>query len=205
MQTAAIKRKLCSTRNHHRSSPCPAHSTCQPWDLEATYSTPCRPLDHCYTWVACPKWSLLIQDFQCLLLITIVLQKSVLFVFLHCGLYRSTLEVHRFANTPPYHKWKETQAPWLRKKPSITCYCPSSVFSAPESSSNSLNNAPAIQCISIHQTSSGSIPSWWLFSISNVLLGKSLPSSLGLPLIHSQKLCTQAHELEIVHTIQNQD
>lgn len=41
-------------------------------------------------------------------------------------------------------------------------------------------------------------------SISNVLLGKTLPSTLVL-LIHSQELCMQAHELEIASKVQSQD
>lgn len=38
-------------------------------------------------------------SFGHVLLITLVLQKCVLFVFLHCGLGRSSLKVHTFTNT----------------------------------------------------------------------------------------------------------
>lgn len=192
-------------RNHHRSSPCPAHSMCQPWDLEATYFTPCRPLGHCYIWFACPKLSLLMQDFEHVLLITLVLQKSGLFVFPHCGLCRSSLEVNRFANMlPTTNENKFKPYGWERShQPYITIQAVSSLL------------------LEVHLTLLTMLQLYNIFpftrllvaaslagdfcNISNVLLGKPLLSSLGLPLIHSQKLCMQAHELETASKVQSQD
>lgn len=140
------------------------------------------------------------QDFEHVLLITYVLQKSVLFVFLHCGLCRSTLEVHRFANMLPTTNEKKFKLHGSESHQShVTIQV---VFSLP---------------LKVHLTLLTMLQLYNVFpftrpvvaaslaghfcSISNVLLGKSLPSSLGLPLIHSQKLRTQAHELEIASTV----
>lgn len=200
MQTAVIKRKLCRTRNHHRSSPCPAHSTCQPWHLEAAYFTPCRPFGHCYRWVACPELSLLMQDFEHVLLITSVLQKFVLFVFLHCGLCRSSLEVHRFANMLPTTNEKKFKLHgWEGHQSQVTIQV---VFSLPLKVHLTLLTMLQLYNVFPFTRVRVTAPLAGHFcSISNVLLGKSLPPSLALQLIHSQKVCRQAHELEIASTV----
>lgn len=198
-----LKGSFAAHRNHHRSSPCHAHSMCQPCDLEATYFTPSRPLGHCYLWVACPKLSLLMQDFECVLLVTLVLQKSVLFVFLHHGHCRSSLEVQRFANIlPPQIKLKPHG--WERSHQSHVTI--QEVFSLPLKVNLTL--LTMLQLYNIFPFTrflvAAPLPAHFC-SISNVLLGKPLSSSLGLPLIHSQKLCMQAHELEIASKVQSQD
>lgn len=129
-------------------------------------------------------------SFGHVLLINLVLQKFILFVFLHCRLqvwFKSTYVCQHFFLP------KRNSSSVARKMPSITRYYPTNALSTPESSfNNSVNNAPAIQYVPVHQTTSSgcSITSWPCLQHFKCLTWQILLSSLGLPFIRSQKLPT---------------